>query len=199
MAGLLMVNPKKRRKARKATKRKAPKRRAVRRVARKAPVRRRRNPSARKANLKATITSSFIGGAGAVVTDIVASKLPLPAQFKHGAMAPVAKAAVAIGLGFALDKMKQKKLGQQLVEGSLTVIGHSVAKQAIGRFAPQLAGFDEDGMMGYDDDDGGLLAYEMDAYEMGGGFDDEMGAYDGAGVMAGVDDDDDDYDDEFDF
>lgn len=173
MAQLLLANPRKRRKKRKSGRRKAPSRRVASVTTKSVTRRYRRNPI-KKQTIKDMATNSLIGGFGAVATDIVTRRLPLPATMKTGWGASVTKAGVAIGLGYITERfLKQKKLGRNLVEGSLAVNGYMIAKNLMNRFAP---GLGEGGdLLAYDD---GMGAYVNGMYDpMTESFDEGMGAY----------------------
>lgn len=162
MAQLMLVNPRKRRRTVRKTRAKSP---AKRRVARRRnpiqayatnPARRRRsrrtNPA--KGIMTQVMDASMMAG-GAVLTDLISSRLPIPADLKTGNMAPVVRAGIALSLGFAVEKgLKQKAIGRKMAEGSLVVIAHDfITKQFGSRI--------------------GLSAYEeMAAYTDMGGYDD---------------------------
>lgn len=165
MAQLLMVNPKRRRKApakrRKASASKAVARPAPRRRRRAAaPAKRRtyrRNPIARGNNIVTQVKNSAIGAAGALGVDIAFAKLPIPDQFRTGMMAPAARGIVSLGIGMLVGKVaKNKRLGTQLAEGGITVALHDLMKSQVGKVMP-LNGYD-DGLMGFPSD--GLLGME---------------------------------------
>lgn len=164
MAQLLMVNPRKRRKApakRRKTATKAVARPAPRRRRRAAPARSkrvyRRNPIARGNNIVTQVKNSAIGAAGALGVDIAFAKLPIPDAMRTGMMAPAARGLVSLGIGMAVGKvMKNKKLGTQLAEGGITVALHDLMKSQVTKVMP-LGGYD-DGLLGFPSD--GLLGME---------------------------------------
>lgn len=157
MAELMLVNPHKRRKAKRRTtsKRRSP-RRAISSVTRKTVTRRYRRNPIRKSGIMDTAKTGAIGAIGALGVDIVMSKLPLPEQFTMGTMAPITKGLVGIGLGMAVAKFgKNKKLGTDIANGAVTVSLYNTMKTMVD---PQLglSGYD-DGLLGWDD---GLLGFE---------------------------------------
>lgn len=177
----MLVNPKKRRKAKRKT---ASKGVAVRRRRRASPVAKRkyrRNPSPRNTIMN-QVQNAAVGAAGAVAVDVAIAKLPIPANMKVGAMATATQGLVSIGIGMLTSNvMKNKKLGVQIAEGGLTVALHGLMKGAVAKAIP-MAGIDN-GLLGYDD---GLLAY------------DEMAGYDDLGWMSPAQVDDFDEDDDLD-
>lgn len=171
MAQLMLVNPKKRRKSRKAKARRRSPSRALASVTRKTIRRYRRNPI-KKNDMVQTFTGGAIGAAGALAVDVAMAKLPIPANLTTGNLAPITKGFVGIGLGMLVSKVgKNKKLGEQLAGGAVTVALYNAGRQMIGP-SLGLAGYD-DGLLGWDD---GLLGYYNAAPTSGGDYADyEMG------------------------
>ena len=104
MAELLLVNPRKRRKAKKTAKRRSPRRslvaassRAVKSIRR----RFRRNPIGGSVanNAMEQFKTGAIGAAGALAVDVAMQKLPIPANLKTGTLAPIVKGLVGVGIG----------------------------------------------------------------------------------------------------
>ena len=107
MATLMLLNPRKKTRRRKARRNPVAanprRRRRVRRAARRNPRmysrprrrRARRNPI-NVGNVKGVLMPAVIGGAGSVGLDVLFSMLPLPAQFKTGMLGGVVKIAAAI-------------------------------------------------------------------------------------------------------
>lgn len=149
MASLMMVtNPRKRRKA-------APKRKrrtslaSVRTVSTR---KYRRNPSPRLGSTMDTIKEGAIGAAGAVASEVLLSKLPLPANLQTGPAKTAVSALGAVGVGMLVGKFANKKLGKTMAQGGVTVALHSVIRGAVA--GPMgLAGYYDDGMGYYGDDD----------------------------------------------
>lgn len=130
MAQLMLVNPRKRRTTRKRrAPRRAPSRRLATTVTRKTY---RRNPIKRK-GIMTTFTNGATGAAGALAVDLAMSKLPIPANLNTGALAPVTRGLVGIGLGMLVAKFgKNKKLGEQLADGAVTVALYNTGKTMFG-------------------------------------------------------------------
>lgn len=169
MAQLMLVNPRKRHKS-KARRRKNPSAsKSLSTFTRKHFRRRRRNPIRVGGNMMQTVQGGAIGAAGALAVDVVMTKLPLPANLTTGAMASITKGAVGIGVGMLVAKVgKNKRLGEQLAAGAVTVALYNAGKQMIGP-SLGLSGWD-DGLLGWDD---GLLGYYNAAPTSGGYYEDD--------------------------
>jgi len=179
MPSLMLVNPRKRRrKTRSKTraKRRSPSKRLS-TVTTRSVRRYRRNPI-KKTGIMSTVTGGAIGAAGALAADVAIQKLPIPANLKTEQMAPVTKAAVGIALGMAVSKFgKNKKMGEQLAGGAVTVALYEAGKKMIGP-SLGLSGVD-DSLLGWDDglmgsDWGDDFGYTNPAST----YDDSMGYYD---------------------
>jgi len=160
---LLLVNPRKRRKARRKTakKRVAPVR-AKRRVksTRKRITKRRRNPIARKRMsagniINGQVIPAFTAGVGALGLDMVMGYVPLPASMTTGALKHVVKGVGAIALGLVAGMVVKPSTAKELSMGALTVTMHDALREATQRFAPNIqlgyynAGFPMAGMDEY--------------------------------------------------
>ena len=75
-------------------------------------------------DLKALIMPALMQGAGAVATSIVVGYLPLPSNLKTGSMLGATKAITGLALGWVVAKFVNKRLGQNLAEGALTVAAY---------------------------------------------------------------------------
>lgn len=167
MAELMLVNPRKRRKARspaqkratarlvsrnrKRRKNPAPRRAVARRsvsaVKRRSPARRvvaaarkrryRRNPSGRGIVNTALIPAA-VAATGALSLDVLWNFLPLPEALKTGPLRHVAKGAGAIGLGWLAGKVVNKKVAGQLATGALTVVTYNAMREMMARFMPNV-------------------------------------------------------------
>src|SRR5512138_1663169 len=87
MAKMLLVNPRKRRKARKTVskgKRRISRARKALTSVTRTVKRYRRNPLPKMGGAVDTLKNGAIGAAGAVISEVVLSKLPLPASFSTG-------------------------------------------------------------------------------------------------------------------
>ena len=81
-----------------------------------------------------TLMPSVVGGAGALALDVVMGVLPLPANLKTGPMAPLVKVAGAIGLGMLASKMVNRRVGEQIAAGAITVQFYNFAKGMLVKF-----------------------------------------------------------------
>jgi len=154
---LLLVNPRKRRKARKTT----AKRRTTRRTThkRRAPVarrrhnpirrrrtaahrvhhvRRRRNPARRKMGFFSPIMPAAIAAVGAIGLDLVWGYAPVPASWKAGTMGYAAKGVGALALGAVLGMFMKKSTAEALAAGALTVTIHGALKDGISSSMPNI-------------------------------------------------------------
>ena len=75
-----------------------------------------------------TLMPSVVGGAGALALDVAIGVLPLPANLKVGPMAPLVKIAGAVGLGMLAGKMVNRRIGEQIAAGAITVQVYNFAK-----------------------------------------------------------------------
>jgi len=75
-----------------------------------------------------TLMPSVIGGAGALALDVAIGVLPIPERFKSGPMAPLVKVAGAVGLGMLAGKMVNRRVGEQIAAGAITVQVYNFAK-----------------------------------------------------------------------
>lgn len=100
------------------------------------------NPRARFPTFQSIINNqvvpAMVGGAGAVVNDIIVNMLPLPAQFKTGWMRHVSKALGAVAIGMLGGFVLQKRTADQLGAGAMTVVGYNVVRDLTAQFAPQI-------------------------------------------------------------
>lgn len=184
MAKLMIVNPKKRRKAKRKTgPKKAVARRRVSRAPAKRRVRRRRNPAARGYTGK--IITSFqdgaVGSLGAIAGTLAGNFLPLPDQLKTGNMAVIIQALIGVSVGITVGNVaKNKKLGMDMAKGSVTVALHDTMKNLLKQAMPtlQLDGYG-DGLLGMDEyvlseyvkgNDLGYMSPAMNAGGSGGGY-----------------------------
>lgn len=78
--------------------------------------------------LTTTLMPSVVGGAGALALDVAIGALPLPPALKNGPMAPLVKVAGAVGLGMLASKMVNRRVGEQIAAGALTVQVYNFAK-----------------------------------------------------------------------
>lgn len=170
MAELMLVNPRKRR-----SRRKSPARRTT-SVTRSVTRRYRRNPVGR--DIGKTFKKGAVGGMGALAVDVVMQKLPMiPANLRTGIPGALTKGMVGVGVGMLVGNvMKNKRLGEELADGAVTVALYNAGKSAIG---PQLGLSGYDDLLGYTGDDGLLgMGYYDDGLELSDGMmDDDLGYY----------------------
>ena len=103
---------------------------------------RRSNPRRRLPTVQGIINSQVIpaaiGGAGAVLNDVIVNLLPLPANFKSGWMRHISKGVGAIAIGYLGGMVLAKKTADQLGAGAMTVVGYNVVRDLAAQFAPQI-------------------------------------------------------------
>lgn len=163
MAELMLINPRKRKRRTKARKANPKRRRRVtaRRARRRNPVmplanvrrrrrystvsrKRRRNPigGRRRFSLRGftanTLMPSAIGAAGAIGLDVLMGLLPLPAMVKTGPMKPVARIVGAIGIGMLAGMITNRRVGEQVAAGAVTVVMYDTLKGFVRQAMPTL-------------------------------------------------------------
>lgn len=166
MAGLMLVNPRKRRTKRKTARKTIAKRRSPRVASSKTVTTRkyRRNPIPRMGGVVSTLKDGAVGAAGAVATEIILSKVPLPAALATGNGRVAASALGSIAVGMLVAKFgKNKKLGQTMAQGGVTVALHSLMRGAAGSLpGVSLNGYGDgllgDGLLGDDFEDLGYYS-----------------------------------------
>lgn len=188
-----MINPKKRSPAQKRAtralvarnKKRSPTRARTRTSTKTITVRRRKNPAKRNTMVKRgveSIKTGAVGSVGALAGSVVAGLLPLPENLKSGNMAIAARALIGIGTGFGVAKFVDKKVGEQMASGAVTVALHGAMKDMLANAMPNLTLGDDllgDELLGYEDFDDDLGFYtdnELGMYTT----DDELG-YTGSG------------------
>lgn len=185
MASLMMVNPRKRRAKKRVARRKSPARRLA--TVKTVSTRKyRRNPSPRVGSAVSTIKSGAIGAAGAVATEVILSKLPLPAALSSGNGKIAASALVSVGLGMMVAKYgKNKSLGMDMAQGGVTVALHSTLRGMVAgpmglAGSEELMGYDAGLMGGFYDDFNDGMGYTSNSatYEMGAIFDEDENEFD---------------------
>jgi len=82
---------------------------------------------------------SAIMASGGVALDILWGLLPIPSMITGNAgINALAKGAGAIGLGIVVEKMGNKRTGELIAMGGLTVAIYDAMRQAVTTFAPNL-------------------------------------------------------------
>lgn len=154
MSEILLVNPRRRRRKTTTRRRKTsvrrrrrnpvanPKRRR-RTYTRKRVTRRRRNPRARRitaASIQKQLTVATQGALGAIGLDIALAYIPLPAQLTGPIVTPVIKGLAAVGLGAVAGMAGVRaETANRMTEGALTVQLHSIGKNMLVQFMPNVA------------------------------------------------------------
>lgn len=75
-----------------------------------------------------TVVPAAVGVGGALALDVALGALPLPAAVKTGPMAPLVKVAGAVGLGMLAGKFVNRRVGEQVTVGALTIQLYNFAK-----------------------------------------------------------------------
>jgi hypothetical protein len=166
----LLINPRKRG-SKKRKYKKNPidgifsKRRVARAVKRASPFRKyRRNPintNNLKKDFMESAKSGAIGAVGAILSEVVLGKLPLPASLQSGTGLTLVKGLVGVGVGFFAAKVaKNKKVGVDMANGAMTIALHDTIRGAL---KGPLGLSNDSGLLGYGgdsyNDDTGLLGY----------------------------------------
>lgn len=118
-----------------------------------------------------TLTPSLIGGAGALALDVTMGLLPLPESLKSGPMAPLVKIAGGIGLGLIASKVVNRRVGEQVAAGAITVQVYNFAKAMLikvgGGKVPGLSMY-PDGFLGeYVSGEQGTIGYTDSGMQVG--------------------------------
>jgi hypothetical protein len=116
--------------------------------------RRRRNPSGGRGflgALTAPLMPAVVGAGGAIANEVAFKFLPLPANLKTGMIGTLARAAVAVGVGMALDRVAGRRIASQMTAGALTVLAYGQLRSVLATAAPNLVGeyISGDDEMGY--------------------------------------------------
>ena len=96
--------------------------------------------------------SAAQAGAGALALDVLWGFVPIPDTIKTGAMRHVAKGLGAVALGKIVGAVGNRKMGDTMAMGALTVVFYSAFRELTAQFAPQIPlGYYSAGMpVGYD-------------------------------------------------
>ena len=124
--------------------------------------------------VKDTLVPSGIGAAGALGLDILLGFLPLPAMLKGPMVTPIVKLAGAVGIGAVAGMITNRRIGEQVAAGAVTVVLYNLLRGVVTQAMPTLALGDYD-MSAYPS-----LEYVGAGLQVGNIPSDEMGTYDGA-------------------
>jgi len=132
---------------------------------------RHRRPNPIGGFVKDTLMPSVVGGAGALALDVAVGMLPLPPALKSGPMAPLVKAAGAVGIGMLAGQFLGRRTGEQVAAGALTVTVYNVARMMLvkasnGRI-PGLSGYVDEYVSEYVDYAPPQLGYESSGGQVG--------------------------------
>ena len=107
---------------------------------RKRSYKRRSNPRMPTFNriLNDQVIPAAIGGAGAVVNDMIINMAPLPDNLKTGWMRHLSKAVGAIAIGYVAAMFLSKRTADALGAGAMTVVGYNVVRDMAAQWAPNL-------------------------------------------------------------
>lgn len=75
-----------------------------------------------------SVAPAAIGAVGALGIDLAWGYLPIPAQLKSGPLAPITRAAAAVGMGLLAGQLVSKKFGREVMLGAMTVTAFDLAK-----------------------------------------------------------------------
>lgn len=91
-----------------------------------------------KSLLAGNLMPAALGAAGALGVDIAWAFAPVPAAIKSGPAAPLVKILGAVGLGMLVSKFANRRFGQAMVAGYLTVTAYDMAKKLVAKAIPTL-------------------------------------------------------------
>lgn len=105
--------------------------------------RRRRNPTGGGflGNLTRPLMPAVVGAGGAFATDAAFAYLPLPMQLKTGNLAIVSKAVLAVALGMVVSRFMNRRIGEQMTAGALTVQAHQALSPFVAGVLPGALGY----------------------------------------------------------
>ncbi len=123
--GYYVSNPRHRRRRRPARRRTTARRRY------------RRNPTMRGI-INQLVMPAATAGAGALALDVLWGFVPVPAEIKTGPMRHVAKGLGAVVLGQLVGMVANKRMGDTMAMGALTVVFHSAFREMTAQFMPNV-------------------------------------------------------------
>lgn len=88
------------------------------------------------------IIPAIMVGAGAVGAELILGYAPIPANMKTGMLRHAVKALVGVGLGMAVAKFFNKRAGEALAVGAITISSHDAIKDTLIQFSPATLQFD---------------------------------------------------------
>lgn len=151
MQPIIFMNPRRkarkvRAKSRRRSKRRAapavfanPTRRKRRRISMRGIRRRaRRNPIIPTGFVNGQLIPAAQGAAGALALDLALGYLPIPENFKTGALRHVTKGLLAVGIGMGVEKLTSRAAGRAATLGALTVVLHDAAREGVAAFVPSV-------------------------------------------------------------
>lgn len=166
MAEMLLVNPRRRRRRASTKKRRTRARTRVVYANPTRPKRRRRRSGARRSRIgrvtrrtrsgrsfvtsrgfiNQTLLPAGVGAAGALGVDIAMGMLPVPDALRSGPLAPFVRLAAAVGIGFIATQVTNRRTGEAVAAGAVTVVMYDVIKGFVRQMAPNLpmAGMDNE-------------------------------------------------------
>lgn len=117
-----------------------------RRRKRRAPVRRRRSRTRYRRNprmtmrsvLNNTVVPAMQAAGGAIALDFVWGFVPIPLEMKTGPMRHVVKGLGAIVIGQIAGQVVNKRVGDNMAMGALTVVFHAAFRELIANVAPNV-------------------------------------------------------------
>lgn len=77
-------------------------------------------------------------GAGAFALDVLWGYVPIPETIKSGPMRHVAKGLGAVVLGTVVGKIGNRKMGDTMALGALTVVFHSAFRELSAQYMPNI-------------------------------------------------------------
>lgn len=101
----------------------------------------RRNPAARmtmRGIVNDLIFPAATAGAGALMLDVVWGFVPVPPEIKTGPMRHVAKGLGAVVLGQIVGTLANKRMGNTMAMGALTVVFHDAFREMTAQFMPNV-------------------------------------------------------------
>lgn len=121
---------------------------SVRRITR---HRRRRNPIQVKSLIHTLLMPALTASTGALLLDVLWSKLPIPANLKAGSLQYITKGVGAVGLAMLAEKSKvvSRQTAEAMGVGALTVVLHDALRGVLKGIVPGLGFAEYVGGMGY--------------------------------------------------